>query len=89
MKFSLKDLLRTVTLVCIGIVSGTLAYSMGDWPSRDIVVVPRFLFALAPGPFLGMAIGNLFHRANVGLYVGLTGQIILLTLVGAWVIGND
>jgi len=85
MKFSLKDLMWSVTLASLGL--GVLAlYSNLAWHGLQGEPNLLFVFSLLflPGAFFGGAIGKLFQRTTRGVFLGLLVEFFLLIAWSAW-----
>jgi hypothetical protein len=81
MKFSLKDLFWSVTLISLGI-------GIGVTGARWTSVPATLFFWFGAWALLGAGIGRLFHRTVIGLLIGLAFQFVLLyaliLIAGIW-----
>ena len=79
MKFSLKDLLWSVTLASGGL--GTLMFCLNE----NYSIGPRLLLLLFVCPLFGAAIGKLLNRTKDYVYLILMAEFIVV-IVGAFLI---
>jgi hypothetical protein len=80
-RFSLKDLMWSMTLACLGIAAINFVYIFKS--SRSAFAF-EFLFlylALSPGPLIGAAIGKLFQSTTKGAVIGLVSWSIFWLLL--------
>lgn len=72
MKFSLKDLMWSVTLACVGLgIIVFLQKATFDWRENDFFESIALYLTLSTPPIFGAAIGKLFHRVRIGAWVGV------------------
>ena len=75
MKFSLKELLWSVTFASLGMAAITFIYKIdGAYSHIEVLMLPLLL---SLGPLIGTAIGKLFQRAMLGACLGLTIPVLL------------
>ena len=75
MRFSLKDLIWSVTFVCLGLACFSMVPNINDWRES----YPYF-FNLA-GFWFGAAVGKLFHRMWMGVVCGSILFILFANLI--------
>jgi hypothetical protein len=75
MRFSLKDLMWSVTLASLGLVSFSIGLNPVSWAR-----IFQGVFFVLSAVLLGASIGKLFHQAWNGSLVGV--MVVVVVLVG-------
>jgi hypothetical protein len=81
MRFSLKDLMWSVTFASLGMALVPVASSTKLWDSNYPEFVLRLILSLAPGPLFGAAIGRLFNETKWGIIYGSIVELLFLLVV--------
>ena len=92
MKFSLQDLLWSVTLASVAAAAASVNFGGVNLGAGKNDVVWKVIFLFMIGPFLGAAIGKLFHRTIAGFLFGFIGQFFVYGLAASiqeWILFSD
>lgn len=92
MKFSLKQLLLSLTCASLGLgVIGFIVNSDDTLPwlesySKSVQFLCVLFIISLPSVFFGAAVGVLFRRLKTGAVLGLAGWIIFLIFITWWLL---
>lgn len=82
MRFSLKDMMWSVTFASLGLASVSMMFATRELlPPYRIVWFMALLFLFLPGALFGAAVGKLYQRAWLGVAIGINAEWVFLVVV--------